>query len=91
MNNEEMVTIEACVDLQPEELKTERVKSFAKLVNSTPNTVYKWLRDGNMYAQFLDNGDDKNIAVYRMVNFVEQESKAISDGDNHLQQDLLKG
>jgi hypothetical protein len=70
LKNEEMVNVENCVELEPGNLKTERVESFAKRVKSTPNTVYKWLRDGNMYAQYLDGGND--IAVYRMVSFTSQ-------------------
>jgi len=67
----EMVTVQACIDCRPESLRTDAIKAFAKEVGTTINTVYCWLRAGDMYVQFLDD-PCKAIAVYRMIKFTEQ-------------------
>jgi hypothetical protein len=68
---EELVTVESWINTCPCRTKTESVEKLAKDIGTTVNTIYRWLRSGDMYISSIDN-PRKALVAYRMVNFKEQ-------------------
>ena len=67
----ELVTVEAWIEACECRTRTESVAKLAGDLGTTINTVYRWLRAGDMYISSVKVPCEALIA-YRMVNFKEQ-------------------
>jgi len=65
---EELVLVENWLSLDESPLRTKAIENLANELGTTMNTVYRWLRSGDV---FISEQEGAMIA-YKMINFKEK-------------------
>lgn len=65
---EELVSVETWLDCDESPLRTEAIKKLASSLGTTMNTVYRWLRSGDVFISEHQGA----LIAYKMINYKEQ-------------------